>query len=495
MNNIFVNVFTRFWWIWLGLGVIVTFIAIMLLSAGQSVWFDEGYSILLAREPVGELWALTAVDAHPPFYYLVLKAWTSLFGFDVWVMRALSAVCASLAIGAIFLTVRKLFTVKTALIVLPFLIMAPFALRYGYEIRMYALAALIGALATLVLVYAVQDHKRRYWVAYAILVALGMWTLYMMAALWLAHAAWLLLQTIRAKKNMFKQPWLYAYGLAVILFLPYIGTFLYQTFNSALPGIGTQLTLAKLSGALSALLTYQVDWQVSGLASLAILLVIGLIVYIHFKVWPRATKNEKVALSLLYCLAFVPFLFFAMTSLSKPIFVNRYMAHVALFFYLLLGVTVALALKYQFKKSGILLALISAVLLVSGVVTLQRTGNLVFERLQLPQTAQVREAVDCSDAVVVADDEYTYIDSAYYFNDCDLRFYSKNDIASDAGGYAPLHDSTSRIDSSRAVDSSTLVHLRWLGNDAKFVVDARYQLVETLTFDKQVVDTYRISAE
>lgn len=467
----------------------------MLLSVGQSVWFDEGYSILLAREPVGELWALTAVDAHPPFYYLLLKAWTALFGFDVWVMRSLSAVCAALAVGAIFLTVRKLFTVKTALVVLPFLVIAPFALRYGYEIRMYALAALIGALATLALVYAVKEQKRRYWIIYGVLVALGMWTLYMMAAVWLAHATWLLITTIKEKRNILKQPWVYAYGLAVVLFLPYIATFFYQTLNSALPGIGTQLTLAKLSGAVSGLFVYQVDWQVNGIVSLAILLVISLVVYIHVKVRPQASVAEKTALSLVYCLAFIPFLFFALTSLSKPIFVNRYMAHVALFVYLLLGLTVALALRYRLTKSAMLIGGLSIVLLAGGVYTLQRTGNLVFERLQLPQTQQVRESVDCNDAAIVADDPYTYIDSAYYFNDCDLRFYSKDPIAQDAGGYAPLHGSSSRVDSSRNLNTATIVHLHWDGNESQFTIDDRYQLASSETFDKQVVDTYRLIGE
>ena len=42
--------------------------AVMSLSIGmsQSVWFDEAYSITLAKRPIGELVHLTAIDVHPP---------------------------------------------------------------------------------------------------------------------------------------------------------------------------------------------------------------------------------------------------------------------------------------------------------------------------------------------------------------------------------------------------------------------------------------------
>ena len=47
----------------------------------QSVWFDEAYSIMVAKQSVGEAIRLTALDTHPPLYYLFLKAWACLFGW------------------------------------------------------------------------------------------------------------------------------------------------------------------------------------------------------------------------------------------------------------------------------------------------------------------------------------------------------------------------------------------------------------------------------
>ena len=37
--------------------------------------WDEGWSIALAVLPVSEILRLTALDVHPPLYYLSLKPW------------------------------------------------------------------------------------------------------------------------------------------------------------------------------------------------------------------------------------------------------------------------------------------------------------------------------------------------------------------------------------------------------------------------------------
>jgi uncharacterized membrane protein len=81
----------------------------MVLSLRQSIWFDEGYSILLAKQPVGELLALTAVDAHPPLYYLLLKAWGEMFGFTEFALRSLSALFLGGAVTTMLLLIRRLF--------------------------------------------------------------------------------------------------------------------------------------------------------------------------------------------------------------------------------------------------------------------------------------------------------------------------------------------------------------------------------------------------
>ena len=112
-------------------------------------------------------------------------------------------------------------------------------------------------------------------------------------------------------------------------------------------------------------------------------------------------------------------------------------------------------------------------------------------------TTEVRAAADCAEksTVVVADDPYTYIDSRYYFADCNLVFYSESPIDF-AGGYAPLADGEKRIASTEEVCDydgncpARLLHLRWDGADQAFTANASYKLFSSETFGKQVIDEY-----
>jgi len=488
------EIILRVWWLWPILSGGVVFGLCMLLSAGQSLWFDEGYSIALAQQPVGELLALTAVDAHPPFYYLLLKAWAGIFGWGEFALRSLSAVFAGGAVVAAFFLVKRLFNLKTALLFLPFVVIAPFLLRYGYEVRMYALVGFIGVLATLVLTYALQAKKLWLWAVYTLLVAAGMYTLYFSIAIWAAHAIYLLVGTIRAHRPLFKEKWLFAFVGAVVLFIPYLSTFIYQMTHSALPGIGGQLTLTTLGGILSLMLAYVTDWQQTGLLALILLVVLVLTIAAGVFVYRKATQKHREGLRLLIVMAVVPILIFMLVSIFQNAFVYRYMAHVIIFLYILTGTVIALALQSDRARRAILLAVLALALLTYGVVNLSKNGNFVFERMQTPQTQQVRSVIDCNTAVVVADDPYTFIDSRYYFDGCDLRFFSK-DTVEKKGGYAVLSGSPLRVSDPSTLTGDVIYHLRWNGQESQFTPSSRYSLQASTQFDKQVVDTYVLNAE
>ena len=487
----------RLWWAWVLAAMVAVFGLTMILAIGQPVWFDEGYSILLAQQPWPDMFALAAVDAHPPLYYILLKLWGSLFGWGEFALRSLSALLMAGAAGVSLVLVRYLFTPRVALATLPFIVAAPFVLRYGYEVRMYALAALIGVLATLVMMLAVRHQRWRYWAAYGLLVTLGMLTLYLTVAVWLTHAVWLLVRSIRKKQPIRSWRWLVALTGSVILFVPYMPIFFAQLFNSVLPGVGSEVTLTKLVDILATLVLYTSEWMVGGWLSLLLLAMVVLAVVLTVKIQPKLRGQARESFVLLVGLVLIPILFFALTSLvgSQPIFINRYMAHVALFFYLLIGVIVALGWRYKYRLLSIGLAVVALGLLLTGVGRLAEAGNFNSERQQQPSTIELRQVFDCTDTTTVADDPYTYIDTAYYFDDCDLRFYSAENVEK-RGGYAPLHDSPDRVESSAEISSKNLLHIRWDGAEPIFDVGSEYWFIDSVQKDKQVIDRYlRVNGE
>ena len=211
----------------------------------QSVWFDEAYSIMVAKRSASEIIRLSALDTHPPLYYLVLKIWANVFGWSELALRSLSAIFygASIAVAGCF--IKKHFNARAAIYVLTMLLLAPLLMRYGFEIRMYAMASLIGVAATVMLVRAHSSKRWTDWLIYGVLVALGMYTLYYLALLWLAHLAWLVaMDAGKLRKSSWKEcRWIGAYAFSLLLFLPWLSSFLKQVGNGALAPIGQPMNL------------------------------------------------------------------------------------------------------------------------------------------------------------------------------------------------------------------------------------------------------------
>lgn len=493
-TNYVINLLVRRWKYVVCVGVLASFVLVLYLGKGQNIWFDENYSIILAKQPAFDLIRLTGVDAHPPLYYLVLKAWGTFFGWSELAMRGLSALFSALAVGVIALLLRQLFTTRVALASLPFLVLAPFWLRYGYEIRMYALAGLIGALASLVLIKAVAANtSRRWWYLYAILVAIGMYTLYMTAVIWLSHLVWLL---IYHRRHFWKQPWLWSYVGAGLLFMPYVPTLIFQLTNSALPGVGQLINLTRIGELVSMLLIYTPEWSVGKWSTIGMMLLVGLAVYLLDRTRHQMNPADRRSLGFLVCLATVPFTFFIAVSLLKTeaFFLPRYLVQATLFVYALLGAAVALGLRHGYYKAAGTLFVLSLVMLGWGTCQLVQAGNFNYERMQRPQTTKVRQIIDCKKSAIVADDAYTYMNAQYYFQGCDLRFYSSQPIPF-WGGYASLSDNHARLISASDIEAKSLVHLHWKDEPNTFTPDSRYRMVSSMTFDRQVTDMYEIIAE
>lgn len=241
------------------------------LGFGRSVWFDEGYSIIVLDQPFDRMMALLKVDVHPPLYYLLLRGWTGIFGPSATSMRAMSCLFCGLTVLTMMALLRRLAGEKAALMTMPFLVAAPMLLRYGYEIRMYSLVPFLSVLGTYALLRAVdgerasdsdprlhrtvQVHEWPWWLAYAVIVALGMYTQYMMALVWMTHLAWLCMCARRVGGFTALRRYLTPYVLAVVLYLPWLPSAIDQVAHDALPALKETMNLNELGSIFSVLVT------------------------------------------------------------------------------------------------------------------------------------------------------------------------------------------------------------------------------------------------
>ena len=92
----------RSWWWLLALPPLALRVALSLHP--EWFWYDESFSVLVARLPWAGLWDATVHDVHPPLYYAVLKIWLWLTGHLVpWVALEVQARSLSLLLSLIAL--------------------------------------------------------------------------------------------------------------------------------------------------------------------------------------------------------------------------------------------------------------------------------------------------------------------------------------------------------------------------------------------------------
>lgn len=315
------------------------YVVLCCINLRSSIWFDESYSAYLVRGDFGQIWAETAQDVHPPFFYFLLKIWSMIFGTSDFAMRFMSVFFGAIGIILAFHLLKRWFGAKVAGIATALLSLSPFLIRYGQEMRMYTLIFAIVIGATYALDLALETKKKRYYIIYAILVSLGMWTHYFTALAWLAHVFYL----VKFKKvNIFKKPWLPTYLLAVLLYIPWVPAFLTQTATVQqgfwIPGV----TFSTIPDYVSEIAYFkefgnQVD------AWWALLLIVWVII---FGITLYRTKKKP---KLLICLTFLPpvlLLILSMPPLSS-MFVSRYVTYSAILVFALAGVLV----MSNFKKS------------------------------------------------------------------------------------------------------------------------------------------------
>jgi len=223
-------------------------IPILLLAAAlrfylldaQSFWNDEGNSARVAERSLGLILAAARGDIHPPGYYLFLHAWRAFMGSSEFALRSVSVFAGVVLVALTYGIGRRLYGPATGLTGALLGAVAPLAITYSQEARMYALLAALGAAASYLLLRILPlsgqgDREGSGWppawgaaVGYVFLGAAGLYTQYTFPFVLLVHNAffalwWLLRGRLCARRWAWVGLW---GGLQVgltMLFLPWLG--------------------------------------------------------------------------------------------------------------------------------------------------------------------------------------------------------------------------------------------------------------------------------
>jgi mannosyltransferase len=153
--------------------------ALLMLVVGSyqvtrpEMWRDELSSWSFASRPVSQLVEIVRhSDASQLAYYLLLHYWIVVFGDSPLAMRLLSVLAMSGAAACVTLIGRRLAGGWAGLLAGLMFALVPSISRFAQEARFYALEVLVGMVATLLLLRAIDKPSPRRWVGYALCIAL-----------------------------------------------------------------------------------------------------------------------------------------------------------------------------------------------------------------------------------------------------------------------------------------------------------------------------------
>lgn len=397
----------------------------------SSIWHDEGYTMMLIPHAPLEILARTARDVHPPLHYLALHYWTGLFGNSELAARSLSAVFMLGTIAVMFFLVRRLFGTPSARLAVVFLALAPFLVRYAQEARMYAQVAFLLALATFLLVRAVQERRRLDWAWYALALAAALYTHYYAIFMIPVHWLYMLSLTLSARWPVFgkakslevKQTtsggsksgfgvgvldinWWGANALALLLFLPWLPA-AYAQFSRVQAAFWIPaVTAATLPSTLAQFFTLT-DLGVVPLG-IRLAAAVGLAALVLVAAWRNRQVLPHWVLLVSYA-ALAPVAVFLL-SFGRPIYIDRYFVFSAVAFYALLAV-LHYSLPFLARSAVRRRISIAVILLLFGVGL--RNGYAQSNH-QMRAIAQTVSAQSQPGDEVVSGELYTYFDFSYY---------------------------------------------------------------------------------
>lgn len=151
--------------------IAVIVIGIIFVSLGafhSNLWFDESYSVGLARHTFGEIWSIGGHDVHPILYYWMLRIVYLMTGGTIMAYRIFSVIPIAIMIILGYTHIRKDFGEKTGFIFSFLAAFLPEMAQYAIEIRMYSWAILAVTILALYAYRLTKEDNTKNWIIFGL---------------------------------------------------------------------------------------------------------------------------------------------------------------------------------------------------------------------------------------------------------------------------------------------------------------------------------------
>src|SRR3954469_8719656 len=218
--------------------LLVGSVALRAHALGHRLWMDEGIAVGIASHPLAQIPGALRLDGSPPLYSALLHAWMAIFGRSEVGVHALSVALAALCVPAAWWAGRTAAGRRTGAILAVLVACSPFVSTHARDARMYTLVVLLGLVCTGAFASAYVRRRRRHRIAFGLALALALyahnWALFLTAGL-LAGFAVVLRAAPARERPAHLRDGLAGFGLAAVLYLPWLPTLLAQVRHTGAP--------------------------------------------------------------------------------------------------------------------------------------------------------------------------------------------------------------------------------------------------------------------
>lgn len=172
----------------------------------QSLWSDEGISLLRSSLPLGEMLAQMPVE-HVPGYFVLLRGWIALTGVTDFGLRFFSLLSSVWAVVLIYRLAADLGSRTVGVLAALLLATNSFQVWYAQEVRMYSWLLAAGLLATIACWrLLVREAGWGVWLLYVVTTTLTIYLHYFGFLVPLSHAAFALIWLVWPRRE-FSATW------------------------------------------------------------------------------------------------------------------------------------------------------------------------------------------------------------------------------------------------------------------------------------------------
>lgn len=236
-------------------GILLILCAISLVIRTRYItgefWSDEAVAVGVASHSLGAIPGILRQQGAPPLYYFILHIWINLVGSGETATHVLSLLFGLAAIPLAMWAGWSLAGRRAGIYAATLFAFSAFLTEYAQETQAYELVALIGLVAIASFLHAFVYRRRWYLIAFAISLALLLYTSFWGIFFW-AGAALALIPVYRASADRpaIARDGAITFGAALVLFLPWIPNLIYQMAHDTSPWGFADFTGATFPGDL-----------------------------------------------------------------------------------------------------------------------------------------------------------------------------------------------------------------------------------------------------